>query len=78
MVWWSGGLGWWSGGLVVWADCVLLCSKEESGFLAVPMVQNGVVTVAVDYDIAPKGESPFKRCRISMLLPVMNFCFVSP
>uniref|UniRef100_H2U8U6 Arylformamidase n=1 Tax=Takifugu rubripes TaxID=31033 RepID=H2U8U6_TAKRU len=29
-------------------------SKEESGFMAVPLVDKGVVVVAVDYDIAPK------------------------
>lgn len=32
-----------------------LKSKEESGFMAVPLVDKGVVVVAVDYDIAPKG-----------------------
>ncbi|KAJ0033280.1 hypothetical protein NQD34_000387 [Periophthalmus magnuspinnatus] len=31
-------------------------SKEESGFMAVPLVSKGVVVVAVDYDIAPKGN----------------------
>lgn len=38
---------------------VALCahSKEESGFMAVPLVDKGVVVVAVGYDIAPKGES---------------------
>uniref|UniRef100_A0A4W5PJ95 Arylformamidase n=1 Tax=Hucho hucho TaxID=62062 RepID=A0A4W5PJ95_9TELE len=30
-------------------------SKEESGFMAVPLVHKGVVVVAVGYDIAPKG-----------------------
>uniref|UniRef100_A0A3B4AST1 BD-FAE-like domain-containing protein n=1 Tax=Periophthalmus magnuspinnatus TaxID=409849 RepID=A0A3B4AST1_9GOBI len=29
--------------------------KEESGFMAVPLVSKGVVVVAVDYDIAPKN-----------------------
>lgn len=35
----------------------MLClkSKEESGFMAVPLLDKGVVVVAVDYDIAPKG-----------------------
>lgn len=35
-----------------------LCShsKEESGFMAVPLVDKGVVVVAVGYDIAPKGR----------------------
>lgn len=33
----------------------LLPSKEESGFMAVPLVHKGVVVVAVGYDIAPKG-----------------------
>ncbi|TRY82685.1 hypothetical protein DNTS_032609 [Danionella cerebrum] len=32
-------------------------SKEESGFLAVPLVQKGVVVVAVGYSIAPKAAS---------------------
>uniref|UniRef100_A0A8B9JI38 Arylformamidase n=1 Tax=Astyanax mexicanus TaxID=7994 RepID=A0A8B9JI38_ASTMX len=31
-------------------------SKEESGFMAVPLVQKGVVVVAVGYSIAPKGN----------------------
>lgn len=37
---------------------VALCfySKEESGFMAVPLVDKGVVVVAVGYDIAPKGR----------------------
>ncbi|KAM9769082.1 kynurenine formamidase isoform 2-T2 [Menidia menidia] len=30
-------------------------SKEESGFMAVPLLDKGVVVVAVGYDIAPKG-----------------------
>lgn len=34
-------------------------SKEESGFMAIPMVEKGVVVVAVDYDLAPKGICPF-------------------
>lgn len=35
-------------------------SKEESGFMAVPLVDKGVVVVAVGYDIAPKGRAfPF-------------------
>ncbi|KAJ1128809.1 hypothetical protein NDU88_007183 [Pleurodeles waltl] len=31
-------------------------SKEESGFLAAPLVAKGVAVVAVGYDIAPKGH----------------------
>ncbi|KAB5558934.1 hypothetical protein PHYPO_G00022920 [Pangasianodon hypophthalmus] len=31
-------------------------SKEESGFMAVPLAQKGVVVVAVEYSIAPKGN----------------------
>ncbi|XP_043924102.1 kynurenine formamidase isoform X2 [Protopterus annectens] len=31
-------------------------SKEESGFLAPPLVSKGVAVVAVDYDTAPKGD----------------------
>ncbi|XP_017272383.1 kynurenine formamidase isoform X2 [Kryptolebias marmoratus] len=31
-------------------------SKDESGFMAVPLVDKGVVVVAVGYDIAPKGN----------------------
>uniref|UniRef100_A0A3B3THT5 Arylformamidase n=1 Tax=Poecilia latipinna TaxID=48699 RepID=A0A3B3THT5_9TELE len=31
-------------------------SKEESGFMAVPLVDKDVVVVAVGYDIAPKGN----------------------
>lgn len=31
-------------------------SKEESGFMAVPLASKGVVVVAVGYDVAPKGN----------------------
>ncbi|XP_069809601.1 kynurenine formamidase isoform X3 [Dendropsophus ebraccatus] len=30
-------------------------SKEESGFMAAPLVSNGIAVMAMDYDIAPKG-----------------------
>ncbi len=38
------------------ADALCSHSKEESGFMAVPLVGKGVVVVAVGYDIAPKGR----------------------
>ena len=38
------------------ADALFTHSKEESGFMAVPLVDKGVVVVAVGYDIAPKGR----------------------
>lgn len=38
------------------ADALCSHSKEESGFMAVPLVEKGVVVVAVGYDIAPKGS----------------------
>ncbi|XP_071968681.1 kynurenine formamidase isoform X2 [Engystomops pustulosus] len=31
-------------------------SKEESGFMAPPMVSHGIAVMAMDYDIAPKGD----------------------
>nr|XP_033818017.1 kynurenine formamidase isoform X4 [Geotrypetes seraphini] len=31
-------------------------SKEESGFMAAPLVRNGIAVAALDYDIAPKGH----------------------
>ncbi|XP_037546163.1 kynurenine formamidase [Nematolebias whitei] len=31
-------------------------SKDESGFMAVPLIEKGVVVVAVGYNIAPKGN----------------------
>ncbi|XP_061625828.1 kynurenine formamidase isoform X3 [Phyllopteryx taeniolatus] len=31
-------------------------SKEESGFMAVPLIDKGVVVVAVGYDVAPRGN----------------------
>lgn len=40
---------------VFYPGALCLKSKEESGFMAVPLVDKGVVVVAVDYDIAPKG-----------------------
>ncbi|XP_068118381.1 kynurenine formamidase isoform X1 [Hyperolius riggenbachi] len=33
-----------------------LLSKEESGFLAPPLVSRGIAVMAMDYDIAPKGH----------------------
>ncbi|XP_065115305.1 kynurenine formamidase isoform X1 [Paramisgurnus dabryanus] len=47
-------------------------SKNESGFMAVPLVQKGVVVVAVDYSIAPKGNmdlmvSQVRRSVVSVL-----------
>lgn len=53
------------------ADCVPMYSKEESGFMAVPMVQKGVVVVAVDYDTAPKGIFPFEY-QISIFLCLIS------
>ncbi|XP_069511350.1 kynurenine formamidase [Ambystoma mexicanum] len=31
-------------------------SKEESGFMAAPLVAKGIAVAAIDYDIAPKGH----------------------
>ncbi|KAM9296768.1 kynurenine formamidase [Gastrophryne carolinensis] len=31
-------------------------SKEESGFMAPPLVSRGIAVMAMDYDIAPKGD----------------------
>lgn len=43
------------------AAALFTCSKEESGFMAVPLIDKGVVVVAVSYDIAPKGKVfPFR------------------
>lgn len=49
--------------ILVFYVCVCVCSlsKEESGFMAVPLVDKGVVVVAVGYDIAPKGMSLFPQ-----------------
>lgn len=41
---------------VIVFNALYLHSKEESGFMAVPLVDKGVVVVAVDYDTAPKGR----------------------
>lgn len=44
-------------------DAFLSQSKEESGFMAVPLIDKGVVVVAVGYDIAPKGRVfCFRQC----------------
>ncbi|CAL8332227.1 unnamed protein product [Merluccius merluccius] len=53
-------------------------SKEESGFMAVPMVQKGVVVVAVDYDTAPKGNmdlivSQIRRSIVSVMQQYSHF-----
>ncbi|XP_075204000.1 kynurenine formamidase isoform X2 [Anomaloglossus baeobatrachus] len=31
-------------------------SKEESGFMAAPLVSHGIAVMVMDYDIAPKGD----------------------
>lgn len=50
------------------ADVLCTRSKEESGFMAVPLVHKGVVVVAVEYDIAPKGKSNFICGKVETVL----------
>ncbi|XP_043107789.1 kynurenine formamidase isoform X2 [Puntigrus tetrazona] len=54
-------------------------SKEESGFLAVPLVQRGVVVVAVGYSIAPKGtmDVMVSEVRRSVVSVVQQYSHIS-
>lgn len=54
-------------------------SKEESGFMAVPLVSKGVVVVAVDYDIAPKGTMDLivSQVRKSVVSVVQQYSHIS-
>ncbi|XP_035254295.1 kynurenine formamidase-like [Anguilla anguilla] len=54
-------------------------SKEESGFIAVPLVQKGVAVAAVDYDIAPKGNMDLmvSQVRRSIVSIVQQYSHIS-
>uniref|UniRef100_A0A8C3SFM1 Kynurenine formamidase n=1 Tax=Chelydra serpentina TaxID=8475 RepID=A0A8C3SFM1_CHESE len=47
-------------------------SKEESGFIAPPLVTQGIAVVAVGYDVAPKGQLDVMvaqvRCSVAFLV----------
>uniref|UniRef100_A0A8C2ZR31 Arylformamidase n=1 Tax=Cyclopterus lumpus TaxID=8103 RepID=A0A8C2ZR31_CYCLU len=52
---------------------------EESGFMAVPLVDKGVVVVAVDYDTAPKGSMDLmvSQVRRSVVSVVQQYSHIS-
>ncbi|KAG9334550.1 hypothetical protein JZ751_007486 [Albula glossodonta] len=54
-------------------------SKEESGFMAVPLVQKGVVVVAVGYETAPKGNMDLmvSQVRQSVVSVVQQYSHIS-
>ncbi|XP_036391485.1 kynurenine formamidase [Megalops cyprinoides] len=54
-------------------------SKEESGFMAVPLAQKGVVVVAVGYDTAPKGDMDLmvSQVRRSVVSVVQQYSHIS-
>uniref|UniRef100_A0A8P4KL81 Arylformamidase n=1 Tax=Dicentrarchus labrax TaxID=13489 RepID=A0A8P4KL81_DICLA len=54
-------------------------SKEESGFMAVPLVDKGVVVVAVGYDIAPKGNMDLmvSQVRRSVVSVIQQYSHIS-
>ncbi|XP_051529329.1 kynurenine formamidase isoform X1 [Myxocyprinus asiaticus] len=54
-------------------------SKDESGFLAVPLVQKGVVVVAVGYSIAPKGNMDLmvSQVRRSVVSVIQQYSHIS-
>ncbi|XP_042622931.1 kynurenine formamidase-like [Cyprinus carpio] len=54
-------------------------SKDESGFLAVPLVQRGVVVVAVGYSIAPKGDMDLmvSQVRRSLVSVIQQYSHIS-
>ncbi|XP_066442396.1 kynurenine formamidase [Eleutherodactylus coqui] len=47
-------------------------SKEESGFMVLPLVSHGIAMMVMDYDIAPKGDMDLivsqVRCSIAAVL----------
>ncbi|XP_040041831.1 kynurenine formamidase isoform X1 [Gasterosteus aculeatus] len=54
-------------------------SKEQSGFMAVPLVDKGVVVVAVGYDTAPKGSMDLmvSQVRRSVVSIVQQYSHIS-
>ncbi|KAI1886460.1 hypothetical protein AGOR_G00195980 [Albula goreensis] len=54
-------------------------SKEESGFMAVPLIQKGVVVVAVGYETAPKGNMDLmvSQVRQSVVSVVQQYSHIS-
>ncbi|XP_030627024.1 kynurenine formamidase [Chanos chanos] len=54
-------------------------SKEESGFMAVPLVNKGVVLVAVGYSIAPKGNMDLmvSQVRRSVVSVIQQYSHIS-
>ncbi|XP_077380011.1 kynurenine formamidase [Festucalex cinctus] len=54
-------------------------SKEESGFMAVPLIDKGVVVVAVGYDIAPRGNMDLmvSQVRKSVVSVVQQYSHIS-
>ncbi|KAJ8283176.1 hypothetical protein COCON_G00020260 [Conger conger] len=54
-------------------------SKEESGFIAGPLVQKGVVVVAVGYQTAPKGDMDLmvSRVRRSVVSILQQYSHIS-
>ncbi|XP_029353219.1 kynurenine formamidase isoform X1 [Echeneis naucrates] len=54
-------------------------SKEESGFMAVPLINKGVVVVAVGYDIAPKGNMDLmvSQVRRSVVSVIQQYSHIS-
>ncbi|XP_049575850.1 kynurenine formamidase [Syngnathus scovelli] len=54
-------------------------SKEESGFMAVPLIDKGVVVVAVGYDTAPRGNMDLmvSQVRRSVVSVVQQYSHIS-
>lgn len=54
-------------------------SKDESGFMAVPLIDKGVVVIAVGYDIAPKGNMDLmvSQVRRSVVSVVQQYSHIS-
>ncbi|KAF4082970.1 hypothetical protein AMELA_G00134670 [Ameiurus melas] len=54
-------------------------SKEESGFMAVPLAHKGVVVVAVDYSTAPKGNMDLmvSQVRRSLVAVIQQYSHIS-
>nr|XP_033818015.1 kynurenine formamidase isoform X2 [Geotrypetes seraphini] len=54
-------------------------SKEESGFMAAPLVRNGIAVAALDYDIAPKGHMDLmiSQVRRSIVFIVQQYPHIS-
>ncbi|KAJ8348926.1 hypothetical protein SKAU_G00275150 [Synaphobranchus kaupii] len=65
--------------IYIHGGCWQSLSKDESGFIALPLVQKGVIVVAVGYDTAPKGNMDLmvSQVRRSVVSVVQQYSHIS-